>query len=63
VPESMLAPLPFAPDQSGRRNPRSATGDTTSGTHRLCIAMHTKPADRYADATIASLRQHGDALG
>jgi hypothetical protein len=34
VPESRLAPLPFAPDQSGRRNPRSATGDTTSGTHR-----------------------------
>jgi hypothetical protein len=35
VAESRLAPLPFAPDQSGPRNPRSGAGDTISGTHRL----------------------------
>ena len=28
MPESRLAPLPFAPDQSGRRKPRSGAGDT-----------------------------------
>ena len=35
VPESRLAPLPLAPDQSGCRNPRSGAGDTISGTHRM----------------------------
>ena len=30
-----MAPLPFAPDQAGRRNPRSGAGDTISGTHKV----------------------------
>jgi hypothetical protein len=34
VPESRSAPLPFAPDQFGHRNPRSGAGATISGTHR-----------------------------
>ena len=38
MPEPRLAPLPFAPDQYGCRNPRSGADDTISGTH----TVHTR---------------------